>query len=477
MARMERSLILGLAGCLAAMPAMAAAPFDGLYSGSIACEASGASPGFTQAAVFIVRDGRFVSEKGVAGQRNYERMAVVVAADGALTIEGRYIAEVEKPILFQGRVEDGRMRAEGPRGPRRCVLDAALPPASGAASPYRAVPDVAARRALVGKAGDATFACPEPPAPVRDVRVEPFYQKGDPTHSIVDPEAYEARRKAAAPFDQLAGGIARLGDRYLKASPRDPKLAACLFGWMETWAKAGAMLGEATHQGAYERKWTLTTLSLNYALLADAPEIAPERRRVVEAWLDDIAWATIPYYAAKPFAEQNNHLNWAALAALSTGVAVRDRGLVDWAIAALKGVVGSNIDADGSLPHELKRASKAMHYHRFSLEPLAMAAEITAANGIDLYAVGDGALHRLVTYTAAAMRDPDIVARRLGVTQSSVGADAVKPAMWAWAEPYVARFPEADVAVTLKQLRGKGLSTTWLGGDMTLRFGPTGGGL
>jgi poly(beta-D-mannuronate) lyase len=150
--------------------------------------------------------------------------------------------------------------------------------------------------------------------------------------------------------------------------------------------------------------------------------------------------------------------------------------LVDWAVAALKGVVGSNIDADGSLPHELKRASKAMHYHRFSLEPLMVAAEITVANGIDLYAVGDGALHRLVTYTAAAMRDPDIVARRLGVAQNSVGADAVKPSMWAWAEPYVARFSEAEVAATLKPLRGKGLSSTWLGGDMTLRFGPAGGG-
>jgi len=141
-----------------------------------------------------------------------------------------------------------------------------------------------------------------------------------------------------------------------------------------------------------------------------------------------------------------------------------------------QGILGSNVDADGSLPHELKRASKAMHYHRFSLEPLAMAAEIAAANGIDLYA--NGALHRLVAYTAAAMRDPDIVARRLGVTQSSVGADAVKPSMWAWAEPYLARFPDkAELAATLKPLRGKGLSTTWLGGDMTLRFGSTGGGL
>ncbi len=477
MARVQRLAILAVAGWLAA-PAVAAAPFDGLYTGSIVCEASGASPGFSQAVAFVVRDGRFVSEKGSPGQRNHERMAVSVIADGALAVEGRYWADIEKPIRYEGRVENGRMRAEGPRGPRHCVFDAAAPPPSGATRPYRAAPDVAARRALIGKPGDPAFACPEPPAPVRDVKVEPFYRKDDPTHSIVDPAAYEARRQAAAPFEKLAAGIARLGDRYLKASPRDPKLAACLFGWMETWAAAGAMLGEVTNQGAYERKWTLTTLSLNYALLVDAPEIGPERRRAVEAWLAAIAWATIPYYAAKPFAEQNNHLNWAALAALSTGIAVQDAGLVDWSVAALKGVIASNIDADGSLPHELKRASKATHYHRFALEPLAVAAEIAAANGIDLYAVGDGALQRLVAYTAAAMRDPAIVARRVNVAQSVVGADTIKPSMWDWAEPYIARFPDkTEIAATLKDLRGKGLFSTWAGGDMTLRFGPAGGGL
>lgn len=153
-------------------------------------------------------------------------------------------------------------------------------------------------------------------------------------------------------------------------------------------------------------------------------------------------------------------------------VAVQDPGLFDWAIAALRGILDHNVDADGSLPFELKRAGKAMHYHRFSLEPLVVAAEIAAANGIDLYAENNGALHRLAAYTAAAMRDPDLITRRLGVTQSVVGSDAIKPAMWAWAEPYLARFPDrAELATAVAGLRGKGLFSAWMGGDMTLRFG------
>ena len=419
---------------------------------------------------FIVRDGRFSVDRGTPGKTGFERLTGTIATDGAVRIEGRYVAEAEKPIAYSGRVEGGRMRAEGSRGPRRCRLDAALPPAGGARPPFRAVPFVEARRAMMGQPTDPRFTCPAAPDPVRDVVVEPFYQKGDPTHSIVDPAAYERRAKAVAPLSAMATGVARLGDRYLRAQPRDSRLATCLAGWLDSWARAGAMLGTATSQGAYERKWTLSTLALNYVLLGDAPEIAAGSRRRIEAWLADLARATVPPYAAKRFSEQNNHLNWAALAVLATGIAVQDAGLFEWGLAAARGGIG-NIDADGSLPLELRRASKAMHYHRFALEPLILAAEIAAANGIDLYAERGGALHRLTAYTRAAMADPEIVARRVGVAQRLVGADAIRPSMYAFAEPYVARSGDPGYAAVLRQVRGKGLSSTWLGGDLTLRFG------
>jgi hypothetical protein len=75
------------------------------------------------------------------------------------------------------------------------------------------------------------------------------------------------------------------------------------------------------------------------------------------------------------------------------------------------------------------------------------------------------------------MADPDLVARRVGVAQSVVGADAVTPALWAWAEPYLARFPEHPaLAATVGGLRGKGLFSAWAGGDLTLRYGPVSAG-
>jgi poly(beta-D-mannuronate) lyase len=469
--RQRRSILVApIALAFVALGSGPAASWDGVYSGRVTCEAVGTSAGFTQSVAFLAREGRFASERGTPEQDGYERLAGAIAGDGAVTIEGRYRAEVEKPIAYAGRITEGTLRAEGRRGPRRCRLVAALPPPSGVRPPYRPAPDAAARRAAIGTTADRSFACPAPPAPVRDVLVEPFYRQGDPTHSLVDPAAYERRRQAAAPFSALAGGAARLGDQYLRVRPRDPRIAACLLDWLDGWASAGGMLGRATSQGAYERKWTLCALALNYGLLADAPDLESAARRRIEAWLAELAGAVVPPYAAKAFAQQNNHLHWAALAALAAAVATRDGGLFDWGIAAARGSL-ANIAADGSLPHELRRASKAMHYHRFALEPLILAAEIAAANGIDLYGEHDGALHRLAAFTRRALADPELVAQRVGVPQSLVGADAVRPAMYAFAEPYVARFRDPDFAALLRTVRGTGLSSVWLGGNLTLRYG------
>jgi hypothetical protein len=69
------------------------------------------------------------------------------------------------------------------------------------------------------------------------------------------------------------------------------------------------------------------------------------------------------------------------------------------------------------------------------------------------------------------MADPEIVARRVGAAQSLIGGDAIRPSMYAFAEPYAARFRDPGYLAVLRRLRGKGLSSTWLGGDLTLRFG------
>jgi len=460
-------LVFLLLGASAAV----AAPGDGAYTGAIACERAGNSPGFTQTVVAIVREGRFQITRGEPGKDGFEEMTGTLAPDGAVRVEGSYIADTKKPIAYVGRRDGDRLAAAGPRGPRRCELVLAGIPSAGALPPYRLPPDPAARRAAVGRPAPSPFACPATPAPVGDVVVEQFYRKDDPTGSIIDPAAYAARNAAVAPLSAMDSGSVRLADRYLAVSPRDPAIALCLAGRLDVWARAGALLGNVTTQGGFERKWTLVSLALSYAALADAAELPEATRARIERWLADVGWAVVPYYVRRPFAEQNNHLNWAALAALAAGAASGDRGLFDWGIAAARGALGV-VAEDGSLAAELRRNSKALHYHKFSIEPLALADAIAMANGIDLAAANGGALHRLAAFTLAGFDAPERIAARVGATQEFVGADRITPSMFAWAEIYLARHPDPALAARLAAIRPKdGFFGTWLGGNVTLRFG------
>jgi poly(beta-D-mannuronate) lyase len=450
-----------------------AAPGDGFYSGTVVCEAASASPGFTMSVAFAVRDGRFTVVRGTPGRDGFEQMDGRLTPDGMVRIDGSYIADTRKPLAYVGRLDGGRIVASGPRGPRRCEMAVNGVPPSGARPPFSLPPDPAVRRAAFGRPATAPFACPRPPAPVRDIIVEPFYRKDDPTGSIIDPVAFAARTAAVAPLSAMDSGAVRLADRHLGTSPRDPAIAACLVAWIDGWARARAMLGTVTGQGGFERKWTLVSLALAYATLADATEIPQEARDRIARWLADVGWAVVPHYARRPFAEQNNHLNWAALAAIAAGAASGDANLFDWGIAAARGALGV-VAADGALAMELDRKSKALHYHKFSIEPLVLADAIAAANGIDLAAANGGALHRLAAFTLAGFDDPDRIARRVGAAQTFVGADRITPSMFAWAEIYAARHPTPSLAARLDAIRPRdGFFGTWLGGNVTLRFAAT----
>lgn len=449
----------------------AGSPGDGAYRGSVECAGVGAAPGFKQTIAVIVRDGRFALRRGIPDEDGAETLEGHVDSDGGVRVEGSYRAEAVKPVLYEGRLEASRIRAEGMRGPRRCKMALDAAPSAGIDPPYTRLPEIESRREAVGARIAGSFACGEPPVPPRDLTVDSFYRRDDPSFSIVDPEALAARNRAAAPLSAMAGGIARMGDRYLAAIPRNPAVAICMAGWLERWASEGAMLGRVTQQGGYERKWTLTTLALNYALLTDAPEIDADARGRIEGWLRDLAWATVPDYARRPFVEQNNHLNWAALAVLAAAVATDDVALFDWGIAAARGALEA-VSADGSLPRELARRSKALHYHRFALEPLVLVDALAAANGIELSEKSGDALDRLVAFTRDGFEDPEPVAKRAGAAQEGFGQDVVTPGSYAWAEIFLSRREDEKLAAALERVRGRGLSTTWLGGNLTLRFGP-----
>jgi poly(beta-D-mannuronate) lyase len=145
-------------------------------------------------------------------------------------------------------------------------------------------------------------------------------------------------------------------------------------------------------------------------------------------------------------------------------MAAQDSDLFDWGmmrfIAAL-----NDIDADGYLALELARGSKALHYHRFSLEPLLLLALIARANDVMIPPDGQKALERLIQRVRSGLDDPRLFAERTGRTQDVAGQTRND---WAWAELAGALFNDADLAARTAPLRP--FLQRWLGGDLTLRY-------
>jgi poly(beta-D-mannuronate) lyase len=334
---------------------------------------------------------------------------------------------------------------------------------AGLQSPF----DIAARRTEIGRAIGA-WPCAEPPAPIHDVLPDVFYS--DAAASIVDPARYAARQAVVEPMQRFLAGVARAADGWLESQPPQAEAARCAMAWLDTWSRADAMLGRVTRQGGYERKWTLAGVALAYLKLRDAPGLDAAAKGRIEGWLRRLMVEVRAYYDQPPgngmSDRANNHLSWAALAVMATAVAVDDRAMFDWALDKLRFALGQ-IGTDGTLPRELMRAGRALHYHLFSVAPLVMAAEIAAVNGVDLDAEQGGALSRLVARVVEGLADPGFFAGRTGVPQDLSGARS--GFALAWAEIWYARRHAAELLPLLRSCRPA--RNDWLGGNLTLAFG------
>jgi poly(beta-D-mannuronate) lyase len=169
------------------------------------------------------------------------------------------------------------------------------------------------------------------------------------------------------------------------------------------------------------------------------------------------------YYGAHKRAghwdSQNNHLYWAGVELAAIGVAANDRKDFDWAMATYDNGV-DQIQSDGSLPLEMARGVRALHYHLYALAPLVLLAEFGEANHLNPYAYANGAIHRLVNFSVAGVRDPAPFVKATGVQQEvpkTMTGDQI-----GWAPPYVQRFPNP----TLEQMiqTAPSLSVYYLGG-------------
>jgi poly(beta-D-mannuronate) lyase len=252
----------------------------------------------------------------------------------------------------------------------------------------------------------AAQACEAPPPAVHDIDANSYYI--DKNHSVIDP-ARKARNVAATkPVDEFLDAVARHASTY-QAAPAKKEEAQCGLQWLSAWAHQNAMMGTmTTNQSYYTRKWALGGLALSYAKLRPAANDAD--RQAIDAWLKTIADATLVHADAGK-GVRNNHYYWEGLAVAATGAVTGDERLLAWGRKVFDHAM-SQVAPDGSLPLEMERAAKALHYHSFAVQPLVMLASILN--------VQSPKLDQLVRFTLQGVSDPAAIEKATGIAQERI---------------------------------------------------------
>jgi poly(beta-D-mannuronate) lyase len=307
---------------------------------------------------------------------------------------------------------------------------------------------------------DAPFACPAVPKLPRDFATNSYYI--DSHHSIIDPTLKKRYDDSVAGIDDFSRTVVKAADAFQTTGSR--AAAECVVTLLEDAAKEKVLAGTMeSYQATYVQGWALGAYAVAYLKIRGSGVVPADAAKEITKWMRKLAGDNQDYYdgkrrKGKDNDSYNNHLYWAGFAITAAAAASNDHGLLRWGVDAYKQGV-RDIRDDGTLPLEMNRGQRALHYHLYALAPLVMIAEFGEVNGIDLYAERDYAIKRLVARCVAGLQDPSFFQQRTGVQQVT---SAIESWQVSWAQPYTRRFPDPKIS----ELMGKApwLNYTSLGG-------------
>jgi poly(beta-D-mannuronate) lyase len=304
------------------------------------------------------------------------------------------------------------------------------------------------------------YDCPAPPPFAKTVEIGSYYV--DSHASIVDPRKQADFQHASEPSTHLSEFAALAADGYLYKGSR--AAALCVYTLLDAAAKADAWDGKMpSFQGVYIQNWLLSAVGIAYLKVRPSGLATPAQDADIQKWFAQLAVRVGEYFDAEVKRlgsdGENNHIYWAGLAIAAEAIADNDHDAGQWALETYRMGLAA-IQPDGTLKAEMNRGQMALHYHLYALGPLIMLAELGEANGLDLYAEDNGAIHRLVKFCLAGLEDPTILQKRTGVVQVVTlpygGSDI------GWAVPYVRRFPNPQLSALIAKAPWV-RSTSWGG--------------
>ncbi len=319
------------------------------------------------------------------------------------------------------------------------------------------------------KQGEAET-CPVVARPyVGDLMIPSKYEGSGPARDQVNEQSNARYQAQAEQIRVLEKTVNKQVAAWLRLG-RDGHLD-CTLEWLGQWAAAEALLSrEYTHTGKSMRKWALGSISSAYLRLKysrSRPLAGREAQtRPIEAWIGRLGEQVVADWRDQPLERLNNHQYWAAWAVMAASVVVDRRDLFDWSVAQLR--IGiSQVDAEGYLPNELRRETRALAYHNYSMGPLLMMLAFAQANGVDLRGENHQAIQRLATRVEQGIEDPERFEEKTGFEQEL--EDLQEDGKFAWLEPYCALY-RCAASTDAWRRSIEPLKTYRLGGDITQLF-------
>jgi poly(beta-D-mannuronate) lyase len=310
------------------------------------------------------------------------------------------------------------------------------------------------------KLTDVPYDCPQPVHLSPDLATNSFYS--DSKHSVIDPERMKTYNATAGPYKELGNVAVSAADAYLQTGSR--AAVECLVRHLDVAAKDGVFTGKMnSNQAYYVQGWVIGAIAITFLKVRESGLIEPEQRERILSWIQRVVRQTQDYYDTRRNKEsdaENNHLYWAGVEIAAAGIAADNRKLFDWGMDAYHSGI-AKIQPDGTLPREMARGQRALHYHLFAASPLVYLAEFGEDNGLDLYAENDNALKRLVEVSTHGLIDNSLFVKQAGVVQDTPSGNPTAEEI-GWAKPYVKRFPNPLMSGLLA--RAPSLSYMYLGG-------------
>lgn len=299
---------------------------------------------------------------------------------------------------------------------------------------------------------------------------EPVPQSNiEPVKAIEGRLGYSGNERRVAPFDWAV--VVYSADAF--GTGATPALQAFI-DLLTRWADADALtriednIAGSNTSAVFSLKRSLAALIPNWAAIRDDARVHDGQRAKIDDWigrlvtLADIntggknrARRILKCAANQDTSNCNNHRYLRDLVNIMWGAASGDDERYRKGIARYR-VALRQMRADGSLPLETQRGSRALWYQNYALGMLVTIAETAALQGHDLYGMNlEGrSLHRAVSFLLEGIERPRIVhpyakANRLpgpGLDWREQDLRFTEPrGRWhhmAWTEAYMARFPD-----------------------------------